>query len=70
MAVTVTVKSAGRTPPASAKSLPVSLSFPGKNVETVTIGDVKAALQANFPRVRGGFTCLASVMLIVGLVSH
>lgn len=47
----MTVKPAGSKPPSLAKGLPVTLEFPGKTVQTVSVGDVKAALQAKFSRV-------------------
>lgn len=47
---TITVKPAGRAP-SLAKSLPVTLDFP-KPPQQITIGEVKAALQEKFPRVR------------------
>lgn len=54
MSLKVTIKPAGSRPPSLAKGLPVTLDFPGKTVQTVTIADVKAALQAKFPRVSAG----------------
>lgn len=55
MSASVTIKPAGSRPPALAKGLPVTLEFPGKTARTVSIADVKAALQAKFPRVRWCF---------------
>ena len=52
MSVSVTIKPAGSRPPALASGLPVTLEFHGKTAHTTSIGDVKAALQAKFPRVR------------------
>ncbi|KAF8339664.1 3-oxo-5-alpha-steroid 4-dehydrogenase-domain-containing protein [Cantharellus anzutake] len=49
MPVNVTIKPAGRAL-ALAKGLPVILTFDEKTAEQVTIGDVKSALQAKFPR--------------------
>ena len=55
MSVSVTIKAAGPRPPALANGLPVTLEFPGKTVQTVSIRDVKVALQTKFPRVRQCF---------------
>ena len=50
MPVGVTIKSVGH-PPKSAKGLPITLTFDEKTTQQITIGEVKSALQAKFPRV-------------------
>lgn len=60
MSVKVTIKPAGPHPPSLAKGLPVTLEFPGKTAQTISVGDVKAALQAKFPRVRPTFDLSSS----------
>ncbi|EIW83603.1 hypothetical protein CONPUDRAFT_99121 [Coniophora puteana RWD-64-598 SS2] len=47
--VSITVQPAGR-PVKLAKGLPIKVDLPGKDVSTATVGDVKAALVAKFPR--------------------
>ncbi|KAI5122519.1 hypothetical protein M0805_005247 [Coniferiporia weirii] len=47
--VSVTVAAAGR-PPAIAKKLPLTIELPGKTLENATVGDIKDAIAAQFPR--------------------
>ncbi|TCD64037.1 3-oxo-5a-steroid 4- dehydrogenase [Steccherinum ochraceum] len=47
--VTVTVAPAGRSV-SLAKGLPITVSIPGKGVETATVADVKAEIVKKFPR--------------------
>ncbi|KAI0076184.1 hypothetical protein K474DRAFT_1663305 [Panus rudis PR-1116 ss-1] len=46
--VSVQVSAAGKTP--LAKGLPATVEIPGKDLETATVGDVKKALTAKFPK--------------------
>ena len=49
--VSITVSAAGSTP-ILARGLPYAVEIPG-TIDKATVGDVKAALVAKFPKVRG-----------------
>lgn len=49
--VSVTVSAAGH-PPSFARGLPFTAEIAGKDVQSATIADVKAAVAAKFPKVR------------------
>jgi very-long-chain enoyl-CoA reductase len=49
--VSVTVSAAGSLP-SFARGLPFTVEIAGKEVQNTTIGDVKAAIAAKFPKVR------------------
>lgn len=48
--VTITVSAAGPVP--LARGLPITLNIPGKQLETATVADVKAALAQKYPKVK------------------
>jgi hypothetical protein len=49
--VSITVSAAGH-PPSLARGLPLKAEIPGKDIENATIGDIKSAVAAKFPKVR------------------
>lgn len=50
--VSITVAPAGKKAPSLARGLPHTVTIPSKAYADVTVGDVKAALAAKYPKVR------------------